>query len=102
MRQIAPQAKLRGVTQEWYELTTIQEYQRVLVTLFDEPTHVWTALGRIKEWGPTLATGWAWDVKSQQYLLVFVVQEQGRLKAYFWSPRSRNFVSQLRIIDIHI
>jgi len=102
MRQIAPQAKLRGVTQENYELTTIQEYQRVICELFDSSTHIWIALGRLKEWEPTLATGWAWDVRLQEYLLVFVVQEQVRLKAYFWSPRSRNFVSAPQIIDIHI
>ena len=102
MRQIAPRAKLRGVTQEQYGVTTIQEYQRVLVTLFDEPTHIWIALGKLKEWGPTLATGWVWDVKSQEYLLVFITKEQRKLKAYFWNPKSRNFVSAPRIIDIHI
>ncbi len=102
MRQIAPRAKLRGVTQEQYGLTTIQEYERALIVLFDEPTHIWIALGKLKEWGPTLATGWVWDVKSQEYLLVFITKEQGKLKAYFWNPKSRNFVSAPRIIDIHI
>ena len=102
MRQIAPQAKLKGVTQENYELTTIQEYQRALIALFDEPTHIWIALGKLKEWGPTLATGWVWDVKSQEYLLVFITKEKEHLKAYFWNPRNRNFAFAPGIIDIHI
>lgn len=82
----------RGMTQEWYDVTTILEYERAVRVLFTGPTHVWVALGKLKEWGLTLPTGWAWDIGRQEYLIVAIVWEGGKLKAYFWSPTSLNFV----------
>ncbi len=101
LAQRLPESKFRGATIEGsYDLVSEAEARRAVSSLVRPPDHIWVALGKLKQWGPTVAIGWAFDVQGQRDLIAMIVYG-GRI--LFYDP-ARGWADQhnIRIFAIHI